>query len=302
MTPKLLIKSQTEQLDAEDEWLADYMAGRLSPERTKEFEQRLRTDRQFFRRTAPFLSVLYPVEPTQIELEVRARVAARTAAMIRAKAERIERRRRRAALLGGAATREFWVKAGAGFATAATVLVAALQLAEPTMAPTPLFVHVVRPAPIVAQIPAPRRPSRPIVAAAVPVTPIQERVPVFVDPALDSALAGIDSTTVRAYFAPSGATIPTEQGRIALSPWAFPYQMDSAAAAREKGLPRTDGGLVQRVAGVLARVFGKFTGKLPDKPPVPKPNLQCQSPTLTTPWNPMMRPSSSCSRTILPDA
>ena len=57
MTPKLLITSN-EQLDAEDEWLADYMAGRLSPERANEFEQRLRTDRQFFRRVAPFLSVL----------------------------------------------------------------------------------------------------------------------------------------------------------------------------------------------------------------------------------------------------
>ena len=78
----LHVSVPAEQPLEEYDVLAEYMADRLSDIETKRFETRLLTDPQFFRRMAPFLSVLYPVEPPPIEIEVRQRVAARRAELV----------------------------------------------------------------------------------------------------------------------------------------------------------------------------------------------------------------------------
>jgi hypothetical protein len=301
MTRNLYLDDDTLEPSAEDVLVADYIGGFMNGAERQAFEQRLIDDEAFFHRTAPFLSPLAWPESWPIDIEVATRIAARRTAKRRA-----VRVKHVKSFVTGATTTAFWVKASAGFATAATVMVAALQLEQSSISapPSQLFVHVVRPAPILAQVQPTVKPSRPIIASTtVPVTPTQERVPVLVDPALDSALAGMDSATVRAYFAPSAVTLPTEQGRVALSPWVFPYQMDSMPEARQSGMPQQgDGGVVKWLGAALSRVLGVFKGSPPpEKPPVPKPNLQCQSPTWTTAWKATMRPNLNCSASTWQD-
>jgi hypothetical protein len=135
MTP-LHANTVAEQPLADYDVLAEYMAGRLSDVETKRFEKRLIDDPQLFRRMAPLLSVLYPVEPSPIQLEVRGRVAAHRAGKRRAKEAREARRRRLRGWVAVVTTAAVPVKLVGGFATA-SLIYAVARLALPSVAEQP---------------------------------------------------------------------------------------------------------------------------------------------------------------------
>src|SRR5258708_5352425 len=127
--------------DAEDDQLADYMAGRLSDIEVKQFEKRLVDDAEFFHRMAPFLSVLYPIEPSPLEIQIRQRVEARRAAHRRATELRANRARRPEGLVAAVTTATLPVKGFAAATVAATLLMFAQLAGVFTAVPTPMYVQ-----------------------------------------------------------------------------------------------------------------------------------------------------------------
>jgi hypothetical protein len=212
MTP-LHANTAAEQPLADYDVLAEYMAGRLSDIETKRFEKRLIDDPQLFRRMAPFLSVLYPVEPTPIELEVRARVAAHRAAKRRAKEAREARRRRLKGWVVVVTTAAVPVKILAGFATASLIYaVARLELPSVAEPPRQIFVQVRPPVPhdsvprVVAQSEPAHTDHHTVRTHHVPVTDAGQPIDVVPLP------APVDSATERAVAEMVARSLP--EGRV----------------------------------------------------------------------------------------
>ena len=230
MTP-LHANAPAEQPLADYDVLAEYMAGRLSDVETKRFEKRLIDDPRFFRRMAPLLSVLYPVEPQPIELEVRARVAAHRAAKRRAKEAREARRRRLRGWVAAVTTAAVPVKILAGFAAASLIYTVA-RLALPSVAEPPRQIVVQVPptiapdsAPRVAAQTAPSHTERPTIRTHdVPVTVAAQstdagQLPVPVDSAMERAVAEMVARSLPEGGVTPSATRPGETGpRVAWVP------------------------------------------------------------------------------------
>ena len=190
--------------DAEDDQLAEYMGGRLSDIDQKRFEKRLIDDAEFFHRMAPFLSVLYPIEPSPLELQIRQRVEARRAAHRRATALRADRVRRLEGLVAALTTVTLPVKGFAAATVAATLLVSAQLAGVFTSAPAPLYVqstpHIKAPVQATTSVavvpkstpPKPRHHRAATIPA--PVTEVAELpAPGLVDTAGERVVASIDS-------------------------------------------------------------------------------------------------------------
>jgi len=190
--------------DAEDDQLADYMGGRLSDIEEKQFEKRLVDDAEFFHRMAPFLSVLYPIEPSPLEVKIRQRVEARRAAHRRATELRASRSRRLEGWIAAVTTATPPVKGLAAATVTGTLLLIAQLAGLFTSSPLPVYVHATPPAqtPLqppttvatVVKHPPPRsRHHRPVTHSA-PVTEVAE-LPASgpVDSAGERVAARIDS-------------------------------------------------------------------------------------------------------------
>jgi hypothetical protein len=132
--------------DAEDDQLAGYMGGRLSDIEEKQFEKRLVDDAEFFHRMAPFLSVLYPIEPSPLEIQIRQRVEARRAAHRRATELRANRARRLTGWIAAVTTATLPVRGFAAATVAATLLMIAQLAGVFTAVPAPVYVHSTPPA------------------------------------------------------------------------------------------------------------------------------------------------------------
>jgi hypothetical protein len=251
------LTTRDDQLEADYDWLADYMAGRLTDAREQEFEQRLIDDPEFFRMMAPFLTVLLPIEPSPIEIEVRERVAARRAAQQRAMQEREARRRHIKGWIAAITTAAVPVKVIAGFATA-TLIYAVVRLERPSVVtPTPIFVQV----PTVPKQPSTQPDTqslsthpRPTVVATNP-TDI-DVVPVFsvtVDSTTERALAEMlaNSPLPTPQFTPTAAKVPAQRARnwrqVAV------IQVDTAGGS---GLKQFMDGLAHGVKRAVGAVAG----------------------------------------------
>ncbi len=260
-----------EQPLADYDMLAEYMAGRLSDVQTKRFEKRLIDDPQFFRRMAPLLSVLYPVEPPPIELEVRSRVVAHRAAKRRAKEAREARRRRVKGWIAAVATAALPVKViTAGLATG-TLVYAVMRLERPSAVEPPrIFVQVPPTAPDTPSTqrgtPKFRTQPRPtVVATNPPVVAAIPELPLTLDSAaLERALAENLATSpeLAPRFTPAAAKVPAQRARNLRA--VAVIQIDTLGVSRMKQIKDFFTVGVQRVVGAVAGTIG-LGGKKPDR-------------------------------------
>jgi len=250
--------------DTDYEWMADYIGGRLSPARKQEFEQRLISDRHFYRRMLPFLSAQYPVEPLPIELEVRARVAARVAAGERAAAARAERRRRVKGFVDAIAGVLFPGRVMRVVLAASMMIgVAIAEWPMPVDPPMLKFAHVERVRPttpsltapatvVTAQVTRPRS-DTPVVAVANPAVVVGTTG----DSVTDRLLAELGVTAnPDLALTPLGVTPPGEGERIALNPARLPFHIDTLKSPKESPFVIVLGAIKKAVTLIIKPITG----------------------------------------------